>query len=316
MDGRELIAMAEGAGFAGAALCSAEVFAAEQEVVKSQEKLRERRQLRFDPTAEYPWVKSLLVLLWPYVPREAAEGCLFVDGYYRASNEAYHAARKLEEMLTQRGVCCKANVSYPAKEAACRAGLGIIGKNSLLITKEYGTRVVIILMATDVEAEQKKRRIEGCISCGRCVKACPSGALDEQGMTNPQRCLRNYMLEGIVVPDELREKMGNRLIGCDICQRVCPMQPDVQTQTNCAYRLDDYLTDDAAAFSEAVSALADEIGRNAARPQRVRAQAALLAGIRADANDLPVLKTWSQSSFEAVQAHALWAMKRIREKHG
>ena len=105
-----------------------------------------------------------------------------------------------------------------------------------------------------------------------------TGAIDEEGMTHPERCLRNYMMEGIVIPDEIRTKMGMRLIGCDICQRACPMQ-DVDTRPESTqFQLSDFVTNDSQAFSRSIALLAQEIGRNIARPQRVRAQAAILAG--------------------------------------
>ena len=63
-----------------------------------------------------------------------------------------------------------------------------------------------------------------------------------------------------------------------------------------------------------VSLLANEIGRNAARPQRVRAQAALLAGNSGNPAYLPVLNQWAQAPFDAVREHALWAIRQIKSK--
>ncbi|MBQ7887779.1 MAG: epoxyqueuosine reductase [Clostridia bacterium] len=236
-----------------------------------------------------------------------------MDSYYQASNAAYHAARTLESSVLDAGCFAKGNVSYPAKEAAIRARMGRIGLNSLLITPKYGSRVVIILMVTGIEIPQAPVGYapQTCLECGKCAKACPSGALGERGMSHPERCLRNFMMEGVVVPDELRAKIGMRLIGCDICQRVCPLQSNAPEKREEPYLLRSFITEDAAAFSSAVSKLAEEIGRNAARPQRVRAQAALLAGNAKDKTYLPVLYQWAQSPFEAVREHALWAIKQI-----
>lgn len=314
MDEATLIAWAKEAGFGAAALCDPSGFRSEQRMVKEQPQLRERRQLRFEPEADCPWIKSLAVLLWPYQPCAADDKGVFVDSYYAASNAAYHAAKALEERFLAAGRQAKANVSYPAKRAAVRAGLGMIGKNGLLLADGFGTRVVIILMATDIPAKDLKReQLRSCQSCGRCIKACPSGAIDENGMSHPERCLRNFMMEGVVVPTELREKMGMRLIGCDICQRVCPMQPSFALCQTEPFLLEDLMTEDEQRFTDAVRCLGEQIGKNAARPQRVRAQAALLAGNQKKPEYLPVLRAWAQSSFEAVKEHALWAIERIEE---
>lgn len=317
LDEQTLRAWAQELGFAKAALCPAAAFEQAKQIVSRQAPLAERRQLRFEPETDDLRIKSLAVLLWPYAPTHLTQGeMLFVDSYYPASNLAYHAAKRLEDRLTAAGCFAKANVSYPAKEAAVRAGLGRIGRNSLLITPEFGTRVVIILMATDIAcdpAEKESCEEEmGCLGCGRCAAACPSGAMDEQGLSHPERCLRNFMMEGNVTPETLRKKMGMRLLGCDICQRVCPMQPDSAQTAPIQIRLDELVTADQSAFSETVSRLGALIGRNAARPQRVRAQAALLAGNSGNAACLPVLREWAQSPFEAVREHAVWAMEQIK----
>lgn len=301
------------AGFAQCSLCDARDFDQERLRVAQQPPLAERRQLRFSPREDWPQVKSLAVLLWPY--RQAApakQGAVWIDSYYAASNAAYHAARRLEDRLSQVGAFARANVSYPAKRAAVRAGLGFIGKNDLLITPGYGTRVVIILMATDVDAPRAPAHQDRtCMSCGRCAAACPSGALGLEGMSHPERCMRNFTMEGVVVPEQLRKRMGMCLLGCDLCQRVCPMQPGAGQADEPSFALDDFMTADDAAFSAAVARLAAQIGRNAARPQRVRAQAALLAGNSANPAYLPVLRAWAKSDFDAVRAHAQWALDHL-----
>jgi len=307
-------AWAKELGFAQIGFCAVDPFIQSYQIVQGQEPLAERKQLRFFPAEDLPEAKSLAVLLWPYTQAKLPENeDVFVDSYYAASNAAYHAARELETRVRESGCYVKANVAYPAKEAALRAQMGLIGHHSLLITPAYGSRVVIILMATDIEAPVSTSALqaEPCLKCGRCIQACPSGAIDENGLMHPERCLRNFTMEGIVIPEETRTKIGMRLIGCDICQRVCPMQPESSLSQETKYSLQEFMTVDSAAFSSAVARLSAEIGRNAARPQRVRAQAAILAGNRKDASYLPVLSQWAQLPYDAVREHASWAIKQI-----
>ena len=309
---------AKESGFSQIGFCAIDPFIRSYEIVQDQEPLGERKQLRFFPADDWPEAKSIAILLWPYMQAWCPEnGEVFVDSYYAASNAAYHAACALETRVRESGCFVKANVSYPAKEAALRAQMGWIGHHSLLITPSYGSRVVIILMATGIEVppDHPVSELKTCLKCGRCAKACPSGAIDDKGFTHPERCLRNFTMEGIVVPTQTRSQIGNRLIGCDLCQRVCPMQPKTSLSRRNAYHLREFVTDDPSAFNSAVAKLSEEIGRNAARPQRVRAQAALLAGNSKDRMYLPVLRQWAQLPFEAVHQHAQWAVEQIESDH-
>ena len=81
--------------------------------------------------------------------------------------------------------------------------------------------------------------------------------------------------------------------------------------THHQFQLSDFVTNDSQAFSRSFALLAQEIGRNVARPQRVRAQAAILAGNSKDPVYLPVLHAWAQLPFDAVREHALWAIEQI-----
>ena len=132
------------------------------------------------------------------------------------------------------------------------------------------------------------------------------------GMSRPERCIRNFMMEGIVAPEHLREKMGMRLIGCDICQRVCPMQPKFESGRTLGLKLDELATTDPVVFSASIQKLSAEIGRNAARPQRVSGhRRRCWPGTAAKKSICPVLEAWSQLPFEAVAEHARWARERL-----
>ncbi|GAA0490111.1 tRNA epoxyqueuosine(34) reductase QueG [Salinibacillus aidingensis] len=108
------------------------------------------------------------------------------------------------------------------KEVAVRAGLGFTGKNTVLITPEFGSYVYIGEMITNIPFEPDQPLEEDCGDCNLCVDTCPTGALIQGGQLNAQKCIAFLTQTKDYLPDEYRAKIGNRLYGCDTCQVVCP----------------------------------------------------------------------------------------------
>ncbi len=108
------------------------------------------------------------------------------------------------------------------RAVAERAGIGFVGKNCNLITEEYGSWVYLGELITNIPFEPDEPIEEGCGDCNICVDSCPTGALIEGGQLNAQRCVAYQTLTKNFLPDEFREKLGNRIYGCDTCQLVCP----------------------------------------------------------------------------------------------
>ena len=136
------------------------------------------------------------------------------------------------------------------KEWAVRAGLGVIVKNSLLIHPRFGSELFLGILLTTVTpqsfimsepfvtpepfttsesfAEKKPNddsdRADPCRDCSLCSAVCPTGALASDRTLHAKKCLNYWLIEyqGERLPNEIREKSGNRLFGCDTCRRVCP----------------------------------------------------------------------------------------------
>lgn len=105
---------------------------------------------------------------------------------------------------------------------AQRAGLGFIGKNGLLITKEYGSYVYLGEIITNIPFEPDIPGINQCGECTKCIDYCPTSALLGDGRMNAQRCLSYQTQTKGMMPEEYREKIRTVIYGCDICQQVCP----------------------------------------------------------------------------------------------
>ncbi|MBL4942536.1 MAG: tRNA epoxyqueuosine(34) reductase QueG [Colwellia sp.] len=111
-----------------------------------------------------------------------------------------------------------------------KAGLGWVGKHSLLLNKEAGSwfflgelLVNIPLPVTSNEAEKSKTSNNSCGSCVACIKICPTKAIVEPYVVDARRCISYFTIESPdPIPLELRPLMGNRIYGCDDCQLICP----------------------------------------------------------------------------------------------
>ncbi|MGJ8729970.1 tRNA epoxyqueuosine(34) reductase QueG [Listeria aquatica] len=103
-----------------------------------------------------------------------------------------------------------------------RAGIGARGKNTLLLTKEYGSWVYLGEMITNLAFPSDKPIGDLCGDCNQCIKACPTGSLLGEGKMNPKICLSYLTQTKGFLEDEYREVLHNRLYGCDTCQVVCP----------------------------------------------------------------------------------------------
>jgi epoxyqueuosine reductase len=114
------------------------------------------------------------------------------------------------------------------REGAARAGVGFYGKNTLVITKRFGSWVVLGTLVTDVEIEPTPPLELDCGSCRLCIDACPTGALDDPGTLDATRCLSYWTQSPEPIPEAMRAPLEDRVYGCDICQDVCPWNRGIE----------------------------------------------------------------------------------------
>ena len=105
---------------------------------------------------------------------------------------------------------------------AQRAGIGFIGKNGLVISKEFGSYMFLGELITNLDIEPDQPVDYGCGDCNRCVTACPTSCLIGDGSMNAKRCLSFQTQDKGVMDLEFRKKIKTVIYGCDICQISCP----------------------------------------------------------------------------------------------
>jgi epoxyqueuosine reductase len=187
---------------------------------------------RVDPSKLVPGAKSVITLLKNYYPGEKETGELKISKY--AWGQDYHEIikKQLREFLNDleshvgkvegRGFVDSAPVLE--RSWAKRSGLGWIGKNGNLITKESGSFFFIATFITDLELNYDDPMAKDfCGSCTRCIDACPTDAILPDKTINGSQCISYFTIElKDEIPLEMKGKFGNWAFGCDVCQDVCP----------------------------------------------------------------------------------------------
>lgn len=189
---------------------------------------------RENPALLVEGARSVIVTLTNYyTPRQQEKSVPVVARY--AYGKDYHIVLKerlfrllafLKEMSGRdvRGRCFVDSAPVFEHEWARRAGLGWIGRNTLLVNPRLGSYCFIGVIISDLEFSSYSQPEERdfCGTCRRCVEACPTGALSPHEV-NANLCISyNTIEQKGEIPLAVKEKMGQRFFGCDACQEACP----------------------------------------------------------------------------------------------
>lgn len=109
------------------------------------------------------------------------------------------------------------------RAAAVRAGIGWFGKNAHVLTREYGSWVLLGEVITTLDLPADEPLAKNCGECVTCIARCPTGAIGPGGAIDARRCISELTQLKTPIPRALRAAIGNRIWGCDDCQTVCPV---------------------------------------------------------------------------------------------
>ena len=300
--------------------------------------MAERADQRADPRTLWPEVRSIIMLGMNYGPETDPLDLLArrergaIAAY--AQRRDYHEVikGKLKELggyLSAKGdVRVKVFVDTAPvmeKPLAAAAGLGWQGKHTVLISRELGNWLLLGAIYTSADLAPDAPEVDHCGSCRRCLDACPTNAFPAPRVLDATRCVSYLTIElKGAIPEALREGVGDRIYGCDVCQDACPWN----------LKFAEPLPDDSPYAARA--ALAGKDPRQLARdllgmrreefsdafngsPMKraklrgLKRNAAVVLGNVGTAEDLGLLERVSEEEpEEMVREHAAWALHRLR----
>ncbi len=191
---------------------------------------------RFDPRRQFEGAHSAMVVALRYHPladQVEAEGDLWTKVAKYARGRDYHRVierglKRCAEALLDAvpGATVRWYVDHGPvleRELAARAGLGWVGKHTLLLSRDLGSWFLLGELFTDLDLGESEPVTDLCGRCTRCLDACPTGALPEPYRVDARRCISYWTIEHRgVIPADLRDRFEGWVFGCDICQDVCP----------------------------------------------------------------------------------------------
>ena len=286
---------------------------------------------RADPRALWPEARTVVAVAASYAPK--GDPLATLARRDRAAISVYAQGRDYHDVLKKRlkrlagwmaaTHACAVKVFVDTapvmeKPLAARAGVGWQGKHTNLVSRDFGSWLFLGEVFTTLELAPDGAMMDHCGSCDACRQACPTGALPEPYRIDPGRCISYLTIElKSAIPVDLRPGVGDWILGCDVCQEVCPWNRRAAATREAAFHARDGLdpVDLLALLGMDRDAFNERFRRNPAkRPKRrgMLRNAAVALGNSGQRQVVPALSRSLHEEPEAlVRAHVAWALGQL-----
>ena len=187
---------------------------------------------RLDPTKLVDGAKSIISLAYNYYPKDLQnKEAPKISKYAYGMDYHYVIKEKLIFFLSfikdkigdVNGRAFVDSAPILEKAWASKSGIGWVGKNSNLITKQVGSFYFLAELIVDLELDYDGIETDHCGECTACIDSCPTQAITEPYVVDGSKCISYFTIElKENIPNEFKEKFEDWVFGCDICQDVCP----------------------------------------------------------------------------------------------
>lgn len=291
--------------------------------------LESRVEVRLDPRSAFEGARSAVCVALQYHP--VAKGAPAGDLWPRVAR--YARGRDYHNVMTKRlrRLARRVREAFPGcrtkpyvdtgpvleRDLAARAGLGAVGKNTLLLHPEAGSYFLLGELLTSLDLAPDAPVADLCGSCSRCLEACPTGALPAPYRLDSRRCISYWTIEHRgPIPRPMRAELGDWVFGCDLCQEACPVNEAPAATAETSFELP---AERSRLDLAALLAIAEEDYQEAfrgspmkrSRRDGLRRNAAVAMGNRGEDRYVAPLAAALADGDPVIRSHAAWALARI-----
>lgn len=291
----------------------------------SMDYMARNTESREDITHWYPEAKSVLVCGFSYADNSSRQA---PPGHGRLARYAalpdYHPELKermkgillwLKERAPETDGRIFVDTSPLLERLYARyAGLGWVGKNTMLIAPRLGSYFFIAGIALNLELAFDQPTPDHCGTCNRCLEACPTDAFPEPKVLDAGRCIAYFTIEHRgKIPEEFRPGIGDWVMGCDVCQEVCPWNrfalagPVFKPAIETSLPLEDLTGLDDSAFKKRFG----HTPLSRAKRRGIARNALLAMGNSGDQAYRPALERFAQDPDPVLREQAAWSLARL-----
>jgi epoxyqueuosine reductase len=288
------------------------------------------------PKKTMPSAKSIISLVWDYSQKAFPEsllgkiGRIYLARCYNAPRHRINGARYqlMLDFLEKMGCEIGTGIFVPERRVAARAGVTTFGRNNFAYARKIGSLILLASIVVDKELEYDAPTydIKCPKDCTACMDACPTGAIYEPLKLDPRRCIAFnawWTQDGRPrvtshISHEIREKMGTRVHGCDVCQEACPRN---SARLRAKLPEDPFLEQLAEEFSlPKMLAMSDQFYEKTVRPvmynyindkKYFQRNAAIALGNTGDPDHISILDRAMEDPEVLIRGYAAWALGRI-----
>ena len=283
---------------------------------------------RKHPDSILPGVKTVVMAVMPYAGARLNGGPTVGKIARYARGPDYHEVlwERLGRVLKWienrvpgvRGRVVADTAPLMERDFARRAGLGWIGRNTMLINPRLGSFTVLGAILLDLEIPPDPPfEADRCGSCRACIQACPTQALSDSHWLDAGKCISYWTIEHRGAgPEWIPDKLEGWLFGCDICQEVCPWnrKPSLASHDSIGHSSELAVIDPRAILRADDGALRSMFRKTAiwrSRPEGLRRNALWLLGSQGDIQDLPLVESFVVHAEGGIRAAAIWARDQL-----